>query len=188
MMLQLCTLAFSILLLSLSIVWMRRRKLDIPRRVFRLICGRRSRWTTSCRSRAAVRQTGGRTPLGLVEKGMGALVVTETGADPMVMQAIKRAYEERGVKIYIVSEHELLNVNKDEALKALKALRWYTWSRATWKCAAGLTIYSSRPTRGESGCKERGRTCTTGSIRSRKCRRSSANSPNSSNRPMSPNA
>src|ERR671918_2914908 len=49
-------------------------------------------------ARAAVRQTGGRTPLGLVEKGMAALIVTEVGAEPMVMQAIKRAYEERGVK------------------------------------------------------------------------------------------
>src|SRR5919106_5865363 len=77
-------------------------------------------------ARAAVRQTGGRTPLGLVEKGMAALIVTEVGADPMVMQAIKRAYEERGVKIHILSEHELLNLNKEEALKAIKATRWYT--------------------------------------------------------------
>jgi hypothetical protein len=77
-------------------------------------------------ARAAVRQTGGRTPLGLVEKGTAALIVTEVSADPMVMQAIKRAYEERGVKIYTVSEHELLNVNKEEALKAIKATRWYT--------------------------------------------------------------
>ena len=50
-------------------------------------------------ARAAVRQTGGRTPLGLIEKGMAALIVTEVNADAMVMQAIKRAYEERGVKI-----------------------------------------------------------------------------------------
>src|SRR5258705_9314681 len=66
-------------------------------------------------ARAAVRQTGGRTPLGLVEKGSTALIVTEVGADPLVMQAIKRAYEERGVKINIVSEPELLGINKDEA-------------------------------------------------------------------------
>ena len=46
-------------------------------------------------ARAAVRQIGGRTPLGLVEKGMGALIVTEVSADALVMQAIKKAYEER---------------------------------------------------------------------------------------------
>src|SRR5262245_56808781 len=77
-------------------------------------------------ARAAVRQTGGRTPLGLVEKGSAALIVAEVGADLMVMQAIKRAYEERGVKAYIVAEHELLGVNKDEAQKALKSMRWFT--------------------------------------------------------------
>ena len=44
----------------------------------------------------------------------------------MVMQAIKRAYEERGVKIYIVAEHELLGVNKEEALKAVHATHWFT--------------------------------------------------------------
>src|SRR5205809_7812905 len=57
-------------------------------------------------ARAAVRQTGGRTPLGLVEKGMATLIVTEVNADPMVMQAIKRTFEERGVKIYVVPENE----------------------------------------------------------------------------------
>ena len=77
-------------------------------------------------ARAAVRQTGGRTPLGLVEKGMGALIVTEVSADAMVMQAIKKAYEERGVKVYIVSEDELCGINKEEAQKAMRAMRWYT--------------------------------------------------------------
>src|SRR5262249_58228475 len=77
-------------------------------------------------ARAAVRQTGGRTPLGLVEKGMGALIVTEVVADAMVMQAIKKAYEERGVKVYVMSEDELLGINKEEAQKAMRAMRWYT--------------------------------------------------------------
>ena len=77
-------------------------------------------------ARAAVRQTGGRTPLGLVEKGMGALIVSEVSADAMVMQAIKKAYEERGVKVYIVSEDELLEINKEEAQKAIQAMHWYT--------------------------------------------------------------
>jgi len=77
-------------------------------------------------ARAAVRQVGGRTPLGLVEKGMGALIVTEATAEEMVMQAIKRAYEERGVKVYIAAEHELVGVRKEDALKAIKATHWYT--------------------------------------------------------------
>lgn len=77
-------------------------------------------------ARAAVRQTGGRTPLGLVAKGMATLIVTEVNADPMVMEAIKRAFEERGVKAYVVSEYELLGINKEDALKAYQASHWYT--------------------------------------------------------------
>jgi hypothetical protein len=96
-------------------------------------------------ARAAVRQTGGRTPLGLVEKGTAALIVTEAGADPMVMQAIKRAYEEGGVKIYVVSEHELRGVNKEDALKPFALRAGTRGSKATWKCGTGSTTCSSTP-------------------------------------------
>ena len=44
-------------------------------------------------ARAAVRQTGGRTPLGLVEKGTLVGLVTEAIADDTVLQAIIRAYK-----------------------------------------------------------------------------------------------
>ena len=76
-------------------------------------------------ARAAVRQTGGRTPLGLVEKGT-ALIVVEPAAEEVVMQAIKRAYEERGVKVQLVPEHELAGVSKEEARMAKEATRDYT--------------------------------------------------------------
>jgi len=73
-----------------------------------------------------VRQTGGRTPLGLVEKGMAAAIFTEPMADDMVLQALKKAYEERGIKLYVVPEYELLGISKEEAVKAVKAVQWYT--------------------------------------------------------------
>src|SRR5918994_4646785 len=57
-------------------------------------------------ARAAVRQTGGRTPLGLVEKGT-VLIVTDSTAEEMALRAIRRAYEERGVKVQIVPEYDL---------------------------------------------------------------------------------
>ncbi|MGH7832393.1 MAG: hypothetical protein ACREQK_02010 [Candidatus Binatia bacterium] len=76
-------------------------------------------------ARAAVRQTGGRTPLGLVEKGT-VLIVLDSTAEAMVVQAIKRAYEERGVKVQMVPEHELVGVNREEARKVKEATRDYT--------------------------------------------------------------
>ena len=72
-------------------------------------------------ARAAVRQTGGRTPLGLVEKGTLVGLVTEAIADDMVLQAIVRAYKERGVEARIIAEHELAGVSREEVLKAIKA-------------------------------------------------------------------
>jgi hypothetical protein len=77
-------------------------------------------------ARAAVRQTGGRTPLGLVEKGTLIGLVTEPIADDTVLQAIVRAYKERGVEARIIPEHELAGVNREEVLKAIKANKWYT--------------------------------------------------------------
>ena len=50
--------------------------------------------------------------MGLVEQGQTVAIFTEPAAEEMVMQAIKRAYEERGVKIQIVPEHQLLGVSR----------------------------------------------------------------------------
>lgn len=77
-------------------------------------------------ARAAVRQTGGRTPLGLVEKGTLIGLITEPIADDVVLQAIVRAYKERGVEARIIPEHELAGVGRDDVLKAIKANKWYT--------------------------------------------------------------
>src|SRR5207247_6840100 len=49
-------------------------------------------------ARAAVRQTAGRTLLGLVEKGMTVAIFTVPTPQHMITQAIKRAYEDRGAK------------------------------------------------------------------------------------------
>ena len=77
-------------------------------------------------ARAAVRQTGGRTPLGLVEKGQTVAIFTEPNAEEMILQAVKRAYEERGVKVQMVPEYQLLGVSKEDAIRAVKANRWFT--------------------------------------------------------------
>jgi hypothetical protein len=74
-------------------------------------------------ARAAVRQTGGRTPLGRVNEGTTVLLVADTLAEQLVLQAIKRAYEERRVKVQIVPEYELVDVKGEEARRAKEATR-----------------------------------------------------------------
>jgi hypothetical protein len=66
-------------------------------------------------ARAAVRQTGGRTPLGLVNPGQTVLIVTAPGAEPLLLQGIKKAYEERGIKLIYMSSQELAGVSEHDA-------------------------------------------------------------------------
>src|SRR6266540_1314090 len=107
-------------------------------------------------ARAAVRQTGGRTPLGLVEKGQTVAIFTEPTAEEMILQAIKRAYEERGVKVQIVPEYQLLGVSKEEAMKAVKANRWFTSEQAIWRHAPGFCSVSAMPKFPRNGLKNDG--------------------------------
>lgn len=65
-------------------------------------------------ARATVRQTGGRSPLGLAEPGDRVLIVVEHTAVPMVQDAIVRAYKERGIDAKVLYEHELLGVDKKD--------------------------------------------------------------------------
>ena len=80
-------------------------------------------------ARAAVRQTGGRTPLGLVEPGKHLLIVVGEVRDfkpnMMVQAAIKRALEERGVKCTIITTWETLGMTEEEFMEFRVAMRTY---------------------------------------------------------------
>ncbi|HET8564026.1 MAG TPA: hypothetical protein VFM35_09160, partial [Candidatus Binatia bacterium] len=105
-------------------------------------------------ARAAVRQTGGRTPLGLVEKGT-VLIIVDATAEEMVMQAIKRAYEERGVKVQIVPEYELVGITKEEARKAKEATRGYTSEQGFMEAERWINSRFSDPDVPKKWLKER---------------------------------
>jgi hypothetical protein len=81
-------------------------------------------------ARAAVRQTGGRTPLGLVDPGKHVLIVVgeirDTVPDMMVQEAIKRAFEERGVKCTILTTWDTLGLSQQEYLEFRESIRTYT--------------------------------------------------------------
>lgn len=83
-------------------------------------------------ARAAVRQTGGRTPIGLVLPGKTLLIVVGEIREPkpnmMVQEAIKRALEERGAKAIVMTTWELLGISEKEFLEIREALKEYTIS------------------------------------------------------------
>jgi hypothetical protein len=80
-------------------------------------------------ARAAVRQTGGRTPLGLADPGKLVLVVVgeirDSKPDMLVQAAIKRAYEERGVKCTILTVWDILGLSEREYLEFRDGIRTY---------------------------------------------------------------
>jgi hypothetical protein len=78
-------------------------------------------------ARAAVRQTGGRTPLGLVLPGKTLLIVVGEIREPkpnlMVQEAIKRAMEERGAKAIVLTTWDLLGITENDFIAIRNALR-----------------------------------------------------------------
>ncbi len=72
-------------------------------------------------ARAAVRQTGGRTPLGLTVASDVVLIVAPYDAEPMVQQGIVAAYKERGIEARALFQHDLLHVAKADLAAIDKA-------------------------------------------------------------------
>jgi len=83
-------------------------------------------------ARAAARQPGGRTPLGLVDPGKHLLIVVgefrDSKPNMMVQEAIKRAMEERGVKTTVLTAWNLLDLTEPEYTELRSGIRTYTIS------------------------------------------------------------
>ncbi|MDX1498496.1 MAG: hypothetical protein R3176_01280 [Woeseiaceae bacterium] len=65
-------------------------------------------------ARHAVQQKGGRTPLGLADPGDIVLIPIPYTADPLVQEAIRRAFAERRVEARLLYEHELAAVDVED--------------------------------------------------------------------------
>jgi hypothetical protein len=81
-------------------------------------------------ARAAARQTGGRTPLGLLEPGQSVMIIVGEvrDAEPnmMVQEAIKRGLEERGVKVHLVTTWDLVGTTEADVKAVRKAVEQFT--------------------------------------------------------------
>ncbi len=83
-------------------------------------------------ARAAARQTGGRTPLGLALPGKSMVIfigeIRDAWPNKLVQDAIKRGLEERGVKIQIVTMWDAMGLSEADFKQVREALREYTIS------------------------------------------------------------
>jgi hypothetical protein len=77
-------------------------------------------------ARAAVAQTSGRSPIGLVKRGEKVLIVVPFDANTFVQEAIARAFKERGVTVTVLYEHEAAGVSKDDVAGFTKARQVFT--------------------------------------------------------------
>jgi len=71
---------------------------------------------------AAVAQKGGRTPLGLADPGDIVLIVVPYQADPLVQEAVTKAFSARKIEARILYENDLVGVSKEE-MRALDAAK-----------------------------------------------------------------
>ncbi|MEP7068537.1 MAG: hypothetical protein ABI789_04815 [Usitatibacter sp.] len=72
-------------------------------------------------ARAAVTQTGGRVPLGLANAGDTVLIVVPWNGEPLVQEAMARAFAERKVKAFVKYEYELAGASKADVAAAAKS-------------------------------------------------------------------
>lgn len=79
-------------------------------------------------ARSIARQTTGLQGegFGILKQGETVALVTEATAEDMVVEAIKRAIEERGVKVQILRDYELVGVSRVDAADLRKARRQFT--------------------------------------------------------------
>ncbi len=68
-------------------------------------------------ARAAVKQTGGISPLGLAKPGQKVLIMVPSNQDPMVVEAVVRAYKERGIEATAKYVYELRGITREEAIR-----------------------------------------------------------------------
>ncbi len=85
-------------------------------------------------ARLAARQIGGRTPLGLIKPGELVLLVVPDYQDTLVLDAVKRALEERGVKVSVVYNYQLQGLTAQQARENFEALKGsLTYGDQGWK-------------------------------------------------------
>jgi hypothetical protein len=79
-------------------------------------------------ARAIARQTTGLQGegFGILKQGEAVALVVEATADDMIVDAIKRAIEERGVKVQILHDYELAGVSRADAAELRKAHQRFT--------------------------------------------------------------
>lgn len=93
--------------------------------------------------------------LGLIEKGESVLLVVSGGADDMVVEAVRLAMEERGVKPIVKRDYELVGISRDDAEAYRKSRRTYTSEQGFMEAAGWVERNFPDPVKAKAWLKER---------------------------------
>lgn len=74
-------------------------------------------------ARLAARQIAGRTPLGLVRSGEHLMLVVPDNQDPLILDAVKKALEERGVKVSTFKSHQMRGLTEQQSKENAEATK-----------------------------------------------------------------
>ncbi len=74
-------------------------------------------------ARLAARQIAGRTPLGLTRRGEHLAIVVPDEQEPLVLEAVKRALEERGVKVTVLRSYEMSGLTEAQGKANMEVRR-----------------------------------------------------------------
>jgi len=74
-------------------------------------------------ARLAARQIAGRTPLGLVKSGEHLMLVVPDNQDPLILEAVKKALEERGVKVSTFKSHQMRGLTEQQSKENAEATK-----------------------------------------------------------------
>ncbi len=92
-------------------------------------------------ARLAARQIAGRTPLGLLKSGERLLLVVPDHQDPLVLQAVVKAMEERGVKMVVFHAWDMEGLTEPQGKQNLTALKpFLTFGGDGWREVASDRI------------------------------------------------
>lgn len=93
--------------------------------------------------------------LGIIEKGESVLFVVSSGAEDLIVNAVVKAMEERGVTVDVKRDYELVGIPKDEMLQFDETRRSYTSEQGYMEAANWVESNFPDPTAAKAWLKGR---------------------------------
>ncbi|MPY90908.1 MAG: hypothetical protein GEU99_23710 [Luteitalea sp.] len=93
--------------------------------------------------------------LGIIEKGESVLFVASSTAEDMVVDAVTKAMEERGVTVVVKRDYEMVGIPRDQAVAYQEARRTYTSEQGYMEAANWVERNFPDPAEAKAWLKER---------------------------------